>query len=69
VAEDCFALINAKSDTKFELNYLQIYIGLRYGGHSSAFIAFFQRKAGASVEASVEDPESWAQRFQEADFK
>jgi hypothetical protein len=64
VVDGCLALINEKSDKKFEANYTQAYIGLLDGNRPRVFITFWPRKIGASVEVVLgEDPEPWVTRL------
>lgn len=64
VVDRCLALVNEKSDKKFELNYTQSYIGMLDGNRARVFITFSPRKAAAALEVSLgEDPDSWVNRL------
>jgi hypothetical protein len=66
VVDRCLALVNEKSDKKFDLNYTQAYVGLLDGNRPRVFITFWPRKIAASLEVVLgEDPEPWVTRLRE----
>jgi hypothetical protein len=66
VVDGCLALINETGDKKFDLNYTQLYLGLLDGNRARAFITFWPRSIGSSVEVVVgDDPEQLVGRLKE----
>lgn len=64
LADTVLALINAKSETRFQLNYNKQFIGLTDGDRSNNFVHFRPRRQFLHVVVRISNPEEWTEKFE-----
>ena len=63
LADRFLDFINSKSQSKFSLNYVKAYIGLRENNSSRGFIRFQPRKTVFRLTVQLEDKRPWIERL------
>jgi hypothetical protein len=64
LADAVLAMVNAKSDTRFQLNYNKHFIGLTDGQRSNNFVHFRPRRQFLHIVVRVSDPEVWVEKLE-----
>jgi len=59
LADSVLAIINAKSEVRFQLNYNKHFIGLTDGTRSNNFVHFRPRRQFLHVVVRISNPEEW----------